>query len=163
VLAALGPPTDLEPHGGGVAFLYEHVLIHEKQFGLNLEQLGLWLGIRAASLLKISLGGTTSVREATLLIFDGEGTLVAIDEIDWDENLGKGGSVQLFFAVTPVVDYGSVRNRSRALRWGAELLEPLPIALNQRHHPDLELRGTPVRSGQKALEMRPWKQPRVRQ
>ena len=159
VLASLGPPLDLEPHAGGVAFLYEHVLIEERQLGISLEGLGRWFGIREGALFKLSLGRTSSQREAALLLFDVEGILVSVDSRAWGETLGKGGSVQLFVAASQVVDYGPLREGPRQFHWGFELLEPLPAGLNRAHRADLELRGTPVRSGQKTLELRPWGEP----
>jgi len=160
VLAALGPPLALAPHGGVVAFLYEHVELEERQFGLNLEGIGAWLGFRNAGLIKVALGRTSSRREAALLLFDGDGALISAEHRSWGETLGKGAGVQLFFAVAPVVDYGSVRDRPRALTWGRELLDPIPVQLNRAHRQDLWLRGTPGHAGQETLDMQSWSQPK---
>jgi hypothetical protein len=159
VLAAIGPPTDMQPHARGVAFLYEQVLIEERQFGINLEGLGNLVGIKQGALLKLSIGRTSTHRDAALLLFDEAGVLVAIGSREWDETLGKGGTVQFFVAVTPAVDYGQLREPPRQLIWGFELIEPLPRALNLRQRADLELRGTPAGSGQKTLELRRYSGP----
>ena len=51
-----------------------------------------------------------------------------------------------------VVDAGTLRGAPYALTWGRDLLEPPDRTLNQQHRAALELRGTPYRAGQHALE-----------
>lgn len=155
VLAALGPPTALGPHAGGLACLYEHVLTRERQLGFQLDRLGLWVGVPQLALVKLSMARSTSLHRAALFLFDEQGLLVAAAGGEWDEVRGKGGGLQLVFAVEQVTDPGSLEGTPRGLTDGRELLEPLPDSLDLAHRADLELRGAPAWFGQGVLAMPP--------
>jgi hypothetical protein len=78
---------------------------------------------------------------------------------EFDDELGKGGSVQPIFALVPLVDTRHLASPHRPLnRWGMHLLQDLPVTLNAHQNLDtgqagLELRGTPSKVGQRTLEM----------
>ena len=159
VLAALGPPSALARHGDGVALLWEHVSVEERQLGISFERIQHALsllfgsaGIPAIDLLKVSLGRSGSHREAALLTFDSRGTLTGCGLESWSQKLGKGGAAQLLVSVDNVVDSGAFRDPPLGLTWGRELLEPLPAGLNRSHRPDIELRAAPLHAGQRTLE-----------
>jgi len=154
VLEALGPPSQISPHADGVAFLYEHLVLTERQLGFNLQRIGLYLGMPALSFLKVSLGRSSCRREAALFLFDDAGRLTDSVTADWVEEYGRGGSLQIFFAVQQVVDSDLLTASPRGLDWGLELLDPLPQELNVPHRADLELRGSPFHAGQQTLELR---------
>jgi len=154
VLAALGPPTDLAACEDGVAFLYERVVLDEQQLGISFKTVGALLGMPPLGLIKLSFGRSGARREVALLVFDADGVLSAVETGRWEEVFGRGGSLQAIVAVDQVVDLGTLRGLPHGLTWGREQLEPLPEALNQMHRPDLELRGTPDKAGQRSLEER---------
>ncbi len=59
----LGPPARMSPVPGGVVMLYEYIDAVEKQFGINLEFVGLdWF--------KVATGRGTAEQQVLLLLFD---------------------------------------------------------------------------------------------
>jgi hypothetical protein len=154
VLDALGPPSSLGAHAGGVVLLYEHILLQEQQLGLSMDGIGAWIGASWLGMFKIALGGSGTKREAAVLFFDEANVLTGAAAGDWEELFGKGGSFQLFFAVEQVVDSADLRRTLSSLSWGRRLLDPLPRQLNWSHVPDVELRNTPTNMGQRTLEQR---------
>jgi len=151
VLAALGPPTGLAAHADGVALLYEHLELSERQLGFSLEKFGVFVGAPWLAFLKVSLGGSGAAREATLFVFDAEGILAGKGRANWTEEFGRGGTVQFIVVVEEVVESGTLRGPPRAILWGLEFLDPLPRTLNSEHSAPLELRGTPTKAGQGSL------------
>lgn len=150
-VAELGPPTRLSALPEGMVMLYEYVLIGERQLGINLEFLEL-------EILKMSMGRARANREALVLVFDSGGMLRAMQHRAWEEDVGRGGSLQLFFVMLPTVDSSHLRALPEQHTWGRAALDPLPVTLNSAQSVavgthGLELRGTPTWAGQRTLEM----------
>lgn len=152
VLEALGPPVDLAAHDGGVALLYEHVLLDELQLGVSLDQVGVLLKAKGFGLFKASLGGSGSRREAALLLFDAEGVLTSLASSTWGEDFGRGGSMQFVATIDQVVDSESLRVQPDGLVWGTRLLAAPLVSMNDAHQADVELRGTPEHCGQRSMD-----------
>jgi hypothetical protein len=153
VLDALGPPARLSALPEGFVFIYEALIIDEKQFGLT-GRTGLW------QFLKVSFAGTDLKRASYLLRFDTEGQLVAAGILQSKEDLGTGGAVQSLFSVQQIVDTSSYEDDAfDSGNWGAGLLDPFPGGLNFAQNLNtgaagLEQSGTTTKIGQHTLEMR---------
>lgn len=160
VLRAFGPPAKVSAYGDGFAFLYEHLVIHERQLGLSYREDQLGFNLRWLELVKFSYGKGWADRQALVLTFDGAGTLQTEDFSAWREDLGTGASLQFFLEAGSVVDTDSVRHEPDVNRWGMLLLRTPPETLNTGQSLDsgqsgLELRGTTHAVGQRTLEMDP--------
>jgi hypothetical protein len=156
VLALLGPPTQVAAHGDGSALLYEHVRLEEAQFGPRLEFLESFLTIHWLSWIKLSIGRSAAHHDVLVFLFDREGVLRGRAAGEWEQVFGSGTSMQVLLTVEQVVDPGNLRDEPLPLRWGSELLLPLPVVLNLPHRADLVLRGTGAKAGQAALEAVPY-------
>ena len=153
VLDELGPPARLSAIPGGFVFIYEALVVDEKQFGLS-GRTGLW------QLLKVSFAGTDLKRASYLLRFDTDGHLVAAGVLQAKEDLGAGGALQSLFSVQQIVDTSSYEDDAfDSGNWGAGLLDPFPGVLNSAQNLNtgaagLEQSGTTTKIGQHTLEMR---------
>ncbi|MEE9369639.1 MAG: hypothetical protein V3V05_12380 [Pontiella sp.] len=153
VLDELGPPARLSAIPGGLVFIYEALLVDEKQFGLS-GRSG-WL-----QLFKMSFAGTDLKRKAYLLRFDSNGNLVAAGVLQAKEDLGAGGAVQTLFSIQQIVDTSAYEDDALdAVNWGAGLLDPFAQTLNSAQNLNtgtsgLEQSGTTAKVGQHTLEMR---------
>jgi len=153
VLDELGPPARLSATPGGVAFIYEALEIDEKQLGLS-GQNGLLKWI------KMSFAGTDLQRHSYLLHFNANGTLIAAGLLESKEDLGTAGSVQAIISVQQLVDTTAFEDDALdASRWGSNLLDPLPVMLNNAQNLNtgaagLEQSGTTTKIGQHTLEIR---------
>lgn len=156
VLEQLGPPTQVAAHGDGSALLYEHVRLDESQLGLRLDFLARWLMLHWLSWVKFSMGRSAARHDVLVLLFDREGVLRGHASGEWDQVFGSGASMQVLLSVEQVVDPGNLRDEPMPLRWGGELLLPLPAVLNLPHRADLEVRGTGDKAGQGTLELVPY-------
>jgi len=151
VIRLLGPPTRMSPVPGGVVMLYEYIDAVEKQFGINLEFVGLdWF--------KASIGRGTAEQQALLLVFDDAGVLRSRDYQAWSENVGRGFGFQLFFVAMPTVDTKHLWEAPEQFSWGRRSLDPLASTLNVHQSVNsathgIEMRGTPDSVGQRTLEM----------
>jgi hypothetical protein len=152
VVDTLGPPHHISALPGGSVMVYEYIDATERQFGLNLDFLGLdWF--------KMSFGRAKAKRQVLLLLFDDDGLLRAQDYRDWTEDLGNGFGFQLFFVAVPTVDTRHLNAKPEQLSWGRAALEPLPVTLNTGQSlmsgsNGMEMRGTPDSVGQRTLEMK---------
>ncbi len=154
-LNQLGPPSKVSTLGNGLAFLYEHAMITEKQLGIR-------LNIKAVQwmrLLKFASARAEGKRQAFLLVFDNQGVLRNQRFHEWDENLGGGSAIQFFMTVSRLVDTSQFQDAIGPHQWGFSLLRPLPQTLNVHQSLDtgtggLELQATPTKAGQHTLEMR---------
>jgi len=152
IVERLGPPTHLSAVPGGMAMVYEHLDVTERQLGINLEFIGLdWF--------KVALGRGSARREALVLVVDDAGSLRTKQFRRWVEDMGKGFGFQFFFAAMPTVDTRSLSGAAEQLGWGRAALGSLPVTLNAAQSLDsgshgVELRGTPGSVGQRTLEMR---------
>ena len=153
VLDELGPPARLSATPGGFAFMYEAMEIDEKQLGLSGRG-------EILQFLKMSFAGTDLKRHAYLLHFNDSGLLVAAGLLEAKEDLGNAGSVQAIIAVEQLVDTTAFEDDALdASQWGRDLLDPLPVMLNNAQNLNtgvagLEQSGTTTKIGQHTLEMR---------
>ena len=153
VLDELGPPARLSATPGGFAFMYEELKINEKQLGLNGP--GEFL-----QFLKMSFAGTALERHSYLLHFNADGMLIAAGLLEATEDLGTAGSVQAIISVQQLVDTTAFEDDALdASHWGSDLLDPLPVMLNNAQNLNtgaagLEQSGTTTKIGQHTLEMR---------
>ena len=150
VVDLFGPPARMSALPDGLAMLYEYIDATEKQFGINLELIGLdWF--------KLAFGRGAADRQALLLVFDQDGTLQAREYKAWHENIGRGLGFQIFFAAMPTVDSKHLWEAPEQFGWGRQALDPLTVALNVRSSVTsgthgIEMRGTPDSVGQRTLE-----------
>ncbi len=153
VLDELGPPARLTASPKGFAFLYEDLLIDERQLGISGS--GPYL-----QWFKLSMARTTLKNRALLLQFSHSGELTSAGMVESEEFLGKGGAIQTIIEVSQIVDSSDFEDDALdAARWGASLLEPLPEVLNTAQNLNtgasgLEQSGTTTKVGQHTLEMR---------
>lgn len=152
VLKDLGPPAKISALGNGVGFLYEYVLITERQLGVSFGQ-----GI--SSLIKFSYARAKANRKTLLLLFNDKGILTSYEFQDVTEKVGSGVGVSFLYSVVSLVDTSYLEEEPAAFQWGASLLKPLPETLNAKQSLDsglngLELKGTTKSVGQRSLEMR---------
>ena len=150
VFAALGPPDSLSRIGTGFAFFYERFDARERQLGLSVP----WV-----EGLKLVLGRGTMRRQALLLEFAMDGTLLTRRLDDRSDRIGGGAALQFMVVVAPLVDVSAFTDRAPQHRWGASLLHPLAQGLNREQDPDagaagLEQLATPRKAGQRTLEAR---------
>lgn len=151
VIRTLGPPSRMSPLPGGFAMLYEYIDVTEKQFGINLEFIGLdWF--------KVAFGRGTAEQHALLLVFGDDGVLRAHDHQASTESVGSGFGFQLFFAAMPTVDTKHLWEAPEQFAWGRRALDPLAVTLNAGQSvtsgtQGIEMRGTPDSVGQRTLEM----------
>lgn len=130
VLDRLGPPTKMSALPDGMAFLYEHVKLTERQYGLILPgEIGKWI--------KAVYASAEADIEAVLFIFDTRGILRGADRQTWSADAGAGMSMTLIFSAGSFTDTEQYEaSGSRSLNWGWTLLSPPLVALNSRQ--DLE-------------------------
>ena len=153
VLDELGPPARLSAVSGGFVFIYEALVLDEKQIAVGGQTD--WL-----QLLKMSFAGTDLNRKSYLLRFDSDGTLVAAGILQSKEDLGTGGALQAVFSIKQIVDTSAYEDDAfDSINWGVSLLDPLPSTLNfdqslTSGRAGLEQSGTTTRIGQHTLEMR---------
>ncbi|MBI9111139.1 hypothetical protein [Maridesulfovibrio ferrireducens] len=151
LLADLGPPDQIGEMGSGMVWLYENIDISEFQVGASLQYE--WL-----SLIKLVHATADAKRVALLLTFDEDRVLKSGNLFEWEDDLGHDNAVQFFLVVTSLADADHLSREPQQLRWGKNLLAPLPEGLNAAWLPELngkgiELRGTPLKAGQHTLEM----------
>jgi hypothetical protein len=152
VTRELGPPAQITALPQGCAFLYEHSVIGEFQFGLSVDfpVLRWFKAIRAWNHLD---------QDVVVLTFDDAGVLRGQGDKDWREQLGGGGAAQLLFASISLTDPALRRQKSDQHRWGRYLLQPLPVVLNEDEnlrtgeHGLQQQRVAPKFVGQQTLEM----------
>ncbi|MDA8752827.1 hypothetical protein N9M39_01570 [Halieaceae bacterium] len=151
VLARMGPPHRIAAVGEGYVFLYFFFDIDEDQIGLGSKIPGL----RA---FKLSLASAEADELVAVLQFDAAGQLLAAGRWQDIEELGQGGAFGLAIMYNSIVDSARLTDDAWTVnQWGASLVKPLPVGLNRANSPDsggngLELRGSPTRVGQRALE-----------
>ncbi len=153
VLAALGPPQKLSALPGGYVFLYQQFDIAEKQIGISSDRpLLKWF--------KLSLASADVDADTLVLQFDREDRLVANGFSSTREELGEGGSIMFALNFLSMIDSDRLdRDIQGPNRWGMSLLVKPQVALNRQNSVDsgqagVELRGTPVDTGQRSLEER---------
>lgn len=155
-LAAYGPPRIVSALPTGMAFLYDHVVVHEDQIGLNYDDEDIPVFL---TWVKASYGTAHLHREAMVLVFDREGLLESYAVSRGRESLGSGAALQILIDVASVIDSGYLAAGTDPNLWGRSLLASLPPGLNRAQSVDqgqygLEQRGTPTGAGARTLELR---------
>jgi hypothetical protein len=151
VLRKMGPPDCVTRLPEGFAFLYEHSIVSEFQLGIsvNYSFLRYFKFIHAWNRLD---------EEAVLLTFDDDGILRTASSSEWREDLGGGTAAQFLVSVMSLSDISKILRPADAHRWGEELLQPAPVALNSAQSlrsgaHGLQQRISPDYVGQQTLEM----------
>ena len=153
VLEQFGPPTKLSALPDGMAFLYEHVSLVEKQYGLILPgEIGKWI--------KAVYASADADVEVMLLVFNEQGDLLGADAQTWSADAGAGVSFTLIFSAGSFTDTRQYETSpTRSLDWGRGLTMPLLVALNSRQSLEsgangLELTTNSEGIGQHTLELK---------
>lgn len=153
VLEELGPPGAISALPDGYVFLYQQFQVEEKQVGISTRV------IPVLSLFKLAVAKADLDEETLMMRFDHEGWMQAAGLRMEEDELGRGRAVQPVFSIVPLVDTSSIESPHRSSNsWGMDLLRDPPVTLNSNQSLDsgeagLELRGTPDKVGQRALEM----------
>lgn len=152
ILDTIGPPTQITALPEGFAFLYESLLIREKQIGFSSSK-------KALSWFKLSFSDADADRLIHIFTFDKRGLLRSHVRSTSHKDIGDGSSLQFIFTVEEMVDTNYLEKDSAQQEWGFSLLKPIPQNLNVNQSLDsgingFELLGTPTAVGQRTLEMR---------
>ena len=145
VLDRYGPPTKLSATPDGIVFLYEHVKITERQYGLILPgEIGKWI--------KAVYASADADIVTLLFIFDDQGKLRGADAHTWSADAGAGMSMTLIFSAGSFTDTEQYEaSAARSLDWGrAQLLPPL-VALNSRQDLESGANGIQLTTNSKAI------------
>lgn len=128
ILDLLGPPAKIGTLGDDrYAFAYEYRNVKERQIGFNIPQF---------SILKFSVGKADAGRHAMLIEFSRDDRVLSVGSATWDEDVGYGANVQLFFSVAPTVKTGPLRERLSADAWATDLLLGPVGMVDLSHDPD---------------------------
>ena len=151
VLDKIGPPSKLSRYNDGLVFLYESIVINERQLGLSSDY-------NVLRLLKFSYARGSADREVLLLVFDAEGYLSLKDYSEFGENLGSGQAIDFLFSIQSLVDSSRLEEEPPSLSWGSSLLSPLPVVLNYPSslgsgESGIEQLGAPNNVGQHSLDL----------
>ena len=96
VLKLLGPPHKIGRVGSNrYAFGYEYRDVVERQLGLSIPKV---------SFLKLAVGKANAGRHALVIEFSKDDRVLAAGAASWDESVGFGFNIQMFFAVTPTTE-----------------------------------------------------------
>ncbi len=153
VLDQFGPPTKMSALPDGMVFLYERILLAERQYGLILPgEIGKWI--------KAVYASADADVDVMLLVFDEQGKLRGADAQKWAADAGAGMSVTLIFSAGSFTDTEQYEaSASRPLDWGRGLTQAPLEALNARQN--LEAGGNGVQLttnstgvGQHTLELK---------
>ena len=153
VLESFGPPTKMSALPVGMVFLYEHVDLTERQYGLILPgEIGKWI--------KAVYASAVADVEIMQFIFDDDGLLIGSDDQDWSADAGAGMSVTLIFSAGSFTDTEQYESSAAAsLAWGRGLTLPLLKALNGSQNLETGANGVQLTTnsrgaGQHTLELK---------
>jgi len=151
ILDSIGPPTKITALPEGFVFLYESLLITERQIGFSSSK-------EALSWFKLSLSDADVDRLVHIFTFDKRGLLRSHVRRVSRKDIGDGSSLQFIFTVEEMVDTNYLEKGPVQHDWGFSLLKPIPQNLNLNQSLDsgvngLEQLGTPTAVGQRTLEM----------
>ena len=153
VLDRFGPPTKMSALPDGMAFLYEHVDLSERQYGLILPgEIGKWI--------KAVYASADAQVETMLFVFDEQGNLRGADAQTWNADAGAGMSMTLIFSAGSFTDTEQYDSSAiRSLDWGKSLTMPLLVTLNSRQNLEngengLQLTTNSGGIGQHTLELK---------
>nr|WP_287410719.1 hypothetical protein [Pseudodesulfovibrio sp.] len=149
ILHDIGPPTKMSQLGTGMAWLYEDVVLKEKQIGFGPVSGPL-------SIFKLNFATGDGEYQGTVLTFDQDGQLTSAGAMNEELNLGEGMAFQFVFAVSSLVDIGDIRQTPNQHTWGKSMLQDVPAGLNRQQDLDtgahgVELMTTPQFTGQQSL------------
>lgn len=154
ILDSFGPPAAVSgAGGGGMAFLYTHTSLEERQFGL-------FLPGALGKLFKVVYATVDADLQAMEFAFDRHGQLTGAAARAWTVDAADGVSVTLLISAGSLTDTSHYEGSAdETARWGYALFRPLPEALNTPQNLELginglELAGTTRDVGQQSLELR---------
>jgi len=152
VLEELGPPTKMTALENGMAFLYEHVTLTERQYGLILfGEIGKWI--------KAVYASADADVEVILFVFDGNGELRGADTQSWSADAGAGMSMTLIFSAGSFTDTEQYESSAtQSLDWGRALTMSPLVTLNIRQNLETGANGVQLTTnseevGQHTLEL----------
>ena len=145
VLDRLGPPTKLSALPNGMAFLYEHVLLTERQYGLILPgEIGKWI--------KAVYASADAEVEVMVFIFDEKGMLRGADNQAWSADAGAGMSMTLIFSAGSFTDTEQYeKSAARSLEWGKFLTLPPLVVLNDGQNLETGANGVQLTTNSKGI------------
>ena len=145
VLHQFGPPTKITALPDGMAFLYEHVRLTERQYGLILPgKVGKWI--------KAVYASADADVEAMLFIFDEQGKLRGADAQTWSADAGAGMSITLIFSAGSFTDTEQYEaSATQSLGWGKALTMPPLVALNARQNLESGANGVQLTTNSKGI------------
>ena len=145
VLESFGPPTKMSALPAGMVFLYEHVDLAERQYGLILPgEIGQWI--------KAVYASADADVEIMAFIFDGDGLLVGSDEQTWSADAGAGMSITLIFSAGSFTDTTQYENSATApLEWGRGLTESPLKTLNSTQNLETGANGVQLTTNSEAV------------
>ena len=153
VLDQFGPPTKISSLPDGMVFLYEHIQLAERQYGLILPgEIGKWI--------KAVYASADADVDVMLLVFDEQGKLRGADAQKWAADAGAGMSVTLIFSAGSFTDTEQYEaSASRPLDWGRGLTQAPLEALNARQNLETGANGVQLTTnsagvGQHTLELK---------
>jgi hypothetical protein len=152
VLDKFGPPTKMSALADGMAFVYEHATLTERQYGLILPgELGKWI--------KAVYASADADIQTFVFVFDEQGNLLSSDSEVWKTEAGAGMSMTLIFSTGSFTDTERYETApARPLGWGKALTMPPLVTLNARQNLEtgqngIQLTTSPVAVGQHTLEL----------
>jgi len=145
VLAEYGPPTKMSALPDGMVFLYEHVKLTERQYGLILPgEIGNWI--------KAVYASADADVEAMLFVFDGQGELQSAGAQTWSSDAGAGMSLTLIFSAGSFTDTEQYElSATQSLEWGKALTKPLLVTLNSRQNLESGINGVQLTTNSKGI------------
>lgn len=145
VLGLLGPPTKMTALPDGMAFLYEHVKLTERQYGLILPgEIGKWI--------KAVYASADADVETILFVFDEEGNLRGADAQTWSADAGAGMSMTLIFSAGSFTDTEQYeKSTARSLEWGKSLTLPPLVVLNDGQNLETGANGVQLTTNSKGI------------
>lgn len=151
VLDEFGPPAQITKMPSGFAFLYESLIVRDRQIGISPNTENLW------SLIRLSYGRVSLQHDVLMISFDESGTARAVGHYDEKAPIGSGFVVSPIFSVKPSVDTSYLDVPPVQSSWGRASLRRLPQTLNREQdlrsgRSGFQLIGTPVSIGQHSLE-----------
>lgn len=150
VLSRLGPPQRLSKLSNGYVLAWEFWQIRENTLGVS-------LGAMGADLMSVDWGDSHLHGEFLLVTFDRQHRVTGSSFSRWSSDAGGGQAIQPFLGFVSLVDVDDMVEDMPQHQWGAALLQPLPIAINNNSRPDMgqsgiQRRGTPKGIGQQSSE-----------
>ena len=133
VLERFGPPHKIGALGDGrYAFGYEYRDVVERQMGIV---------VPGYSILKIGAGRTGAGRQILIIEFSDEDEVLAAGSTTWNEDVGFGFNLQLFFSVAPTSNTKGLLEKWSTESWATHLLHTPVGLVDLSHDPDSGSQG----------------------